>query len=977
MNRQVDAYYVLKFENAFLSSKGAAFQDLFLAIMSKAYPDDFIACRPWGRSGDRKNDGFLKSARTLFQVYAPNEMREADTVKKINEDFQEALPHWREHFDSWVFVHNSRSGLPPAVEKKLLDLGIAHPEIRVGHWSYEELLSRFRELPIEAMISLYGAAPIDDPQHIAFVGKLNLAHDLWDDGKETQAIAELKEALSIARAANNEKDEVEVLVSLALACSARRNASAEDYLAEAARKFDKLESVATKILFYRAKAASQNTERNRADATETLREAVASASEFAEDEKSPEANQRCAARASLVHELCNDEKFDDAKAVLVACEDYARTFPDVVNGEVLRTAIEAGIHYSVATKDEDGVTRRIAELENACSSGRQAARAAEQLMNMSNRLSHHGSHRTALCAVQASIRLAEKGDGGGSRFLVGILYTEAAMLFRLGDLAVAKRKAQALLDVCKLPDDALIHSAVNQLIAQIDRETGDSDSAVRLAREALKHAGGEPKSVAFAKMGLAIALGDNGQTEEALVQVREAALLIEREEPSRESLDIYAQMANYASQLGLQAISDEACAKIEGFPDKHEVVRSERTRVRARVALNQEMHRRLLSISERAVPSDELDSAKASSLAEANSAVLSQLISWWDDILNSEPGYLEGAYEAWGSEHLARLARNAKQYPNSFNVLLEVRSLADVKQAVRMWGLYADFLVLLWKGTTQPGPSRIVVPLDYKAKGVGSYILFAGTVLSNPAGRKWVMGLSQLQTLPRDVILFLATEARELVKSGRLIVAPAAGVGCVNPGHGPFEQLFAEACNAIPNVRAAGAIGSAIGNIPYSPDAPFELIAEIAESEADSLRKLRLLLLKRSRLLTPQSDVAGDARVLSYEIDDALRNLGDRQRTVMDRKGLTNRDEPVLGSTTKFRVDSGFLGGDCETSPYAPLFLLHSLGYGWRVEQAAPSGPGGRYAPSTHESIGHWLIPEDSDWRMAVLEADEAGSAND
>jgi hypothetical protein len=67
--------------------------------MSKAYPGDFIPCRPWGNVGDRKNDGYLKSERILFQVYAPNEMKMAETVKKIEEDFTEALPYWQKDFD--------------------------------------------------------------------------------------------------------------------------------------------------------------------------------------------------------------------------------------------------------------------------------------------------------------------------------------------------------------------------------------------------------------------------------------------------------------------------------------------------------------------------------------------------------------------------------------------------------------------------------------------------------------------------------------------------------------------------------------------------------------------------------------------------------------------------------------------------------------------------------------------------------------
>jgi len=38
-----------------------------------------------GNAGDRKNDGYLRSERTLFQVYAPNEISANDATAKINE----------------------------------------------------------------------------------------------------------------------------------------------------------------------------------------------------------------------------------------------------------------------------------------------------------------------------------------------------------------------------------------------------------------------------------------------------------------------------------------------------------------------------------------------------------------------------------------------------------------------------------------------------------------------------------------------------------------------------------------------------------------------------------------------------------------------------------------------------------------------------------------------------------------------------
>src|SRR5216684_4187790 len=115
------------------------------------HPSDFMPCRPWGAVGDRKNDGYLKSERLLFQVYAPNELKVSQTIAKIREDFTEALRQWKDHFDTWVFVHNTTAGLPPDVMSTLLDLQQHHPHITVTHWGFEELVLRFRKLSSDAL----------------------------------------------------------------------------------------------------------------------------------------------------------------------------------------------------------------------------------------------------------------------------------------------------------------------------------------------------------------------------------------------------------------------------------------------------------------------------------------------------------------------------------------------------------------------------------------------------------------------------------------------------------------------------------------------------------------------------------------------------------------------------------------------------------------------------------------------------------
>lgn len=158
MNLQ-QAFYEQKFENAFLRQKGDAFQNFFERLMGLAYKTDFMACRPWGNRGDRKNDGFLKSERRLFQVYAPNEMTEAKAIAKISEDFEGAKVYWGNHFDKWTFVHNAVDGLPPHVHKVLLDFEKTNPAIKLEPWCLEELRAVFRCLTVEDMESWFGYAP--------------------------------------------------------------------------------------------------------------------------------------------------------------------------------------------------------------------------------------------------------------------------------------------------------------------------------------------------------------------------------------------------------------------------------------------------------------------------------------------------------------------------------------------------------------------------------------------------------------------------------------------------------------------------------------------------------------------------------------------------------------------------------------------------------------------------------------------------
>lgn len=157
MDRIRQINYEKDFTIAFLRAKGDAFQGFFETLMSKAYKNDFLACRPWGNVGDKKNDGYLPSARIIYQIYAPNELKESEARKKITEDFEGAKNHWEKYFDEWTFVHNAQDGrLGPHIIELLRDIQKNNPNIKIGHCGYEEMLTTFRKLSLQDLESWFG-----------------------------------------------------------------------------------------------------------------------------------------------------------------------------------------------------------------------------------------------------------------------------------------------------------------------------------------------------------------------------------------------------------------------------------------------------------------------------------------------------------------------------------------------------------------------------------------------------------------------------------------------------------------------------------------------------------------------------------------------------------------------------------------------------------------------------------------------------
>ena len=140
-----------------LESRGDAFQELFARIMERRDPD-FQRVRPWGNQGDRKNDGWSPARRTLFQCYAPSAFKASRLETKLIEDYEGAISHWEDYFNTWIFVHNDSEGLAPNIAKRIAELNTRSPNVTCSVWGIHQLREEFALLNDADREALLGPA---------------------------------------------------------------------------------------------------------------------------------------------------------------------------------------------------------------------------------------------------------------------------------------------------------------------------------------------------------------------------------------------------------------------------------------------------------------------------------------------------------------------------------------------------------------------------------------------------------------------------------------------------------------------------------------------------------------------------------------------------------------------------------------------------------------------------------------------------
>ena len=151
--------YRLKFRLTFRQKKGGDFQDWFAELAARAFGPDFEKVRPYGNRGDLKCDGRRVSTRTVFQCYAPYEMKEKLLNAKVEQDFIGACEHWGADMAEWTLVHNDDRGLPASSVQLLHRLRGSRPDVKIEVWAEPALQKLADSLPLSDQQALFGFAP--------------------------------------------------------------------------------------------------------------------------------------------------------------------------------------------------------------------------------------------------------------------------------------------------------------------------------------------------------------------------------------------------------------------------------------------------------------------------------------------------------------------------------------------------------------------------------------------------------------------------------------------------------------------------------------------------------------------------------------------------------------------------------------------------------------------------------------------------
>lgn len=217
----------LVFRDQFRSFHYEGFQSWLEELLRALHPTgDFQAIRK--TQGDGGLDGFVISSQLVYAIYAParrDEDRDSETAAKIRSDFAKASLTLSGNLKAWIFVHNHPDGkLGKLSASAISDLKSQNTSVDIAVLNIDSLWEKLLTLSEDASKRFFGAKDsdaasdanqldLDIPADIKRL--LDDADKLDAEGKYSEALVLIEEALTAAKAGNHEMALIQATIDLA------------------------------------------------------------------------------------------------------------------------------------------------------------------------------------------------------------------------------------------------------------------------------------------------------------------------------------------------------------------------------------------------------------------------------------------------------------------------------------------------------------------------------------------------------------------------------------------------------------------------------------------------------------------------------------------------------------------------------------------------------------------------------------------
>lgn len=163
------------------------------------------------------------------------------------------------------------------------------------------------------------------------------------------------------------------------------------------------------------------------------------------------------------------------------------------------------------------------------------------------------------------------------------------------------------------------------------------------------------------------------------------------------------------------------------------------------------------------------------------------LVAWWSDWHKPQRGAESELLDFWGRGGFSSVAAAIRARSHAA-IAVDATSIAEIRDWARILCPLFETVIIKWKG--ELGTGMVISPHhgDYLGPGGHGYAVTSDRCDDS----RYAVSMSWANPLPKKVSSFLAGEAVALFKSGRLLVLPAALVGCSQSAVGWTDSLLVE-----------------------------------------------------------------------------------------------------------------------------------------------------------------------------------------